>query len=50
MRPIRSDDQVPLYVLSIQERAEQLASYLEGKAVAQEVKFNDRRDLRNLPY
>ncbi|KAM7002839.1 protein-methionine sulfoxide oxidase mical3a isoform 3-T3 [Tautogolabrus adspersus] len=30
-RPLHSDDQMPLYVLSIQERAEQLASQLEGK-------------------
>lgn len=50
MRPILSDDQMPLYVLSIQERAEQLASHLEGKAVAQEVKFAYRGNLRNLPY
>ncbi|XP_044048100.1 protein-methionine sulfoxide oxidase mical3a isoform X19 [Siniperca chuatsi] len=30
-RPLHSDDQMPLYVLSIQERAEQLASQFEGK-------------------
>lgn len=30
---------MPLYVLSIQERAEQLASQFEGKPVAQKVKF-----------
>ncbi|XP_078138967.1 protein-methionine sulfoxide oxidase mical3a [Centroberyx gerrardi] len=30
-RPLRSDDQMPLHVLSIQERAEQLASQFEGK-------------------
>ncbi|XP_035012698.1 protein-methionine sulfoxide oxidase mical3a isoform X1 [Hippoglossus stenolepis] len=33
-RPLHSDDQMPLYVLSIQERAEQLVSQLEGKPVA----------------
>ncbi|KAG7214910.1 hypothetical protein INR49_005185 [Caranx melampygus] len=32
--PLRSDDQMPLYVLSIQERAEQLAFQFEGKPVA----------------
>lgn len=37
-----SDDQMPLYVLSIQERAEQLASQFEGKPVAQEVKSTYR--------
>lgn len=42
-RPIHSDNQVPLYVLSIQERAEQLASHLEGRAMAQEVKFRRKR-------
>ncbi|XP_062276120.1 protein-methionine sulfoxide oxidase mical3a [Scomber scombrus] len=31
VRPQHSDDPVPLYVLSIQERAEQLASQFEGK-------------------
>ncbi|XP_044212328.1 protein-methionine sulfoxide oxidase mical3a isoform X3 [Thunnus albacares] len=31
VRPLHSDDPVPLYVLSIQERAEQLASQFEGK-------------------
>ncbi|XP_035521618.1 LOW QUALITY PROTEIN: protein-methionine sulfoxide oxidase mical3a [Morone saxatilis] len=30
-RPPHSDEQMPLYVLSIQERAEQLASQFEGK-------------------
>ncbi|KAF3689071.1 [F-actin]-monooxygenase MICAL3 [Channa argus] len=30
-RSLHSDDQMPLYVLSIQERAEQLASQFEGK-------------------
>uniref|UniRef100_UPI0037E7C7F6 protein-methionine sulfoxide oxidase mical3a isoform X6 n=1 Tax=Semicossyphus pulcher TaxID=241346 RepID=UPI0037E7C7F6 len=30
-KPLHSDDQMPLYVLSIQERAEQLASQFEGK-------------------
>ncbi|XP_069561361.1 protein-methionine sulfoxide oxidase mical3a isoform X2 [Brachyistius frenatus] len=30
-RPLDSDGQMPLYVLSIQERAEQLASQFEGK-------------------
>ncbi|XP_037623021.1 protein-methionine sulfoxide oxidase mical3a isoform X2 [Sebastes umbrosus] len=30
-RPLHSDDEMPLYVLSIQERAEQLASQFEGK-------------------
>lgn len=37
--PLRSDDQMPLYVLSIQERAEQLAFQFEGKPVAPQVKF-----------
>ncbi|XP_070762774.1 protein-methionine sulfoxide oxidase mical3a isoform X1 [Enoplosus armatus] len=32
--PLHSDDQMPLYVLSIQERAEQLASQFEGKPAA----------------
>uniref|UniRef100_A0A8C9Z346 F-actin monooxygenase n=1 Tax=Sander lucioperca TaxID=283035 RepID=A0A8C9Z346_SANLU len=31
-RPLHSDDEMPLYVLSIQERAEQLASQFEGKS------------------
>lgn len=38
-RPLLSDSHVPLYVLSIQERAEQLASQFEGKPVGPQVKF-----------
>lgn len=38
-RPLQSDDQMPLYVLSIQERAEQLASQLEGKPAIPQVKL-----------
>lgn len=34
-RPLHSDDQMPLYALSIQERAEQLASQFEGKPAPQ---------------
>lgn len=33
-------DQMPIYVLSIQERAQQLASQLEGKPVRPEVNVN----------
>ncbi|XP_042351691.1 protein-methionine sulfoxide oxidase mical3a isoform X5 [Plectropomus leopardus] len=32
-RPLHSDDEMPIFVLSIQERAEQLAFQLEGKRV-----------------
>lgn len=39
-RPLLSDDQMPLYVLSIQERAEQLASQFEGKPERPQVKFS----------
>lgn len=38
-RPLLSDSRSPLYVLSIQERAEQLASRFEGKPVGPQVKF-----------
>lgn len=38
-RPLLSDSHMPLYVLSIQERAEQLASQFEGKPVGTQVKF-----------
>ena len=38
-RPLCSDDDMPLYVLSIQERAEQLASQFEGKPVRPKVKL-----------
>eukprot|EP00063_Salmo_salar_P028553 XP_014003388.1 PREDICTED: protein-methionine sulfoxide oxidase mical3a-like isoform X4 [Salmo salar] len=31
IEPLRSDDQMPLHVLSVQERAEQLASQFQGK-------------------
>ncbi|KAM9853915.1 protein-methionine sulfoxide oxidase mical3a [Aulostomus maculatus] len=37
-RPLNSDDQMPLYVLSIQERAEQLAAQFEGKPVGPQKK------------
>lgn len=37
--PLQSGDQMPLYVLSIQERAEQLASQFEGKPAGPQVKF-----------
>lgn len=36
-KPLHSDDQMPLYVLSIQERAEQLAAQFEGKPVRPQV-------------
>lgn len=39
VRPLFSEDQMPLYVLSIQERAEQLASQFEGKPARPQVKF-----------
>lgn len=45
---MRSDNQMPLYVLSIQERAEQLASQFEGKPVAQEVTLTHRSHWRHL--
>lgn len=38
-KPLHTDDEMPLYVLSIQERAEQLASQFEGKPVGPQVKF-----------
>lgn len=38
-RPLLSDDQKPLYVLSIQERAEQLTSQFENKQDRPQVKF-----------
>lgn len=38
-RPLLSDSQAPLYVLSIQERAEQLASQFQGKPLAPQVKL-----------
>lgn len=36
---LQSDDEMPIFVLSIQERAEQLASQFEGKPPKPEVKF-----------
>ncbi|XP_070828909.1 protein-methionine sulfoxide oxidase mical3a isoform X2 [Chaetodon trifascialis] len=42
-RPLRSDDKMPLYVLSIQERAEQLASQFEGKPVGPQPKKKPSR-------
>ncbi|XP_056243964.1 protein-methionine sulfoxide oxidase mical3a isoform X22 [Seriola aureovittata] len=42
-RPLNSDDQMPLYVLSIQERAEQLASQFEGRPVAPQPKKKPSR-------
>ncbi|GAA6215911.1 protein-methionine sulfoxide oxidase mical3a-like [Lates japonicus] len=41
--PLHSDDQMPLYVLSIQERAEQLASHFEGKPVGPQPKKKPSR-------
>lgn len=38
-RPLFSDSHVPLYVLSIQERAELLAAHFEGKPAGPQVKF-----------
>lgn len=38
-RPLLSDSQAPLYVLNIQERAEQLASQFQGKPLAPQVKL-----------
>ncbi|KAM9376591.1 protein-methionine sulfoxide oxidase mical3a [Pholidichthys leucotaenia] len=38
VRPLDSLGQMPLYVLSIQERAEQLAAHFEGKPVGQQPK------------
>lgn len=38
-RPLLSDDEMPLYVLSIQERAELLASQFEGKPAGPQVTF-----------
>ncbi|XP_059190343.1 protein-methionine sulfoxide oxidase mical3a [Centropristis striata] len=37
-RPLHTDDEMPLYVLSIQERAEQLASQFEGKPARPQAK------------
>ncbi|XP_058501693.1 protein-methionine sulfoxide oxidase mical3a isoform X3 [Solea solea] len=42
-RALQSDDQMPLYVLSIQERAEQLASQFEGKPVGPQTKKKPSR-------
>ncbi|XP_029698174.1 protein-methionine sulfoxide oxidase mical3a isoform X7 [Takifugu rubripes] len=42
-RPLLSDSHAPLYVLSIQERAEQLASQFEGKPVGLQPKKNPSR-------
>ncbi|XP_041795730.1 protein-methionine sulfoxide oxidase mical3a isoform X9 [Chelmon rostratus] len=41
--PLQSDDKMPLYVLSIQERAEQLASQFEGKPVGPQPKKKPSR-------
>ncbi|XP_028441278.1 protein-methionine sulfoxide oxidase mical3a isoform X11 [Perca flavescens] len=42
-RPLHSDDEMPLYVLSIQERAEQLASQFEGKSARPQPKKKPSR-------
>ncbi|KAM6926670.1 protein-methionine sulfoxide oxidase mical3a isoform 4-T4 [Lycodopsis pacificus] len=42
-RPLRSDDEMPLYVLSIQERAELLASQFEGKPAGPQPKKKPSR-------
>ncbi|XP_068169322.1 protein-methionine sulfoxide oxidase mical3a isoform X6 [Antennarius striatus] len=42
-RPLLSEDQMPIYVLSIQERAEQLASQFEGKPVGPQPKKKPSR-------
>ncbi|XP_040893421.1 protein-methionine sulfoxide oxidase mical3a isoform X2 [Toxotes jaculatrix] len=42
-RPLHSDDQLPLYVLSIQERAKQLATQFEGKPVGPQPKKKPSR-------
>ncbi|XP_029289447.1 protein-methionine sulfoxide oxidase mical3a isoform X2 [Cottoperca gobio] len=44
-RPLQSDDDMPLYVLSIQERAEQLASQFEGKPARPKLKKKPSRFL-----
>ncbi|XP_053174674.1 protein-methionine sulfoxide oxidase mical3a [Scomber japonicus] len=43
VRPLHSDDPVPLYVLSIQERAEQLASQFEGRPAGPQPKKKPSR-------
>ncbi|XP_056273736.1 protein-methionine sulfoxide oxidase mical3a isoform X5 [Pseudoliparis swirei] len=44
-RPLLSDDEMPLYVLSIQERAELLASQFEGKPAGPQLKKKNSRFL-----